>query len=368
MPSEGGKEAFFKARNAILNELHVAYRVPRIELNTLHPSPVRRVGEGKYADVFEVALWTFGKSIEPAQEMPTAGVVAVKILKEEKIDQLMALPEIPSSRKAKRDDRQKRYQEKVQRRAVKLLEYYKRECVVWQRCSGDPAKARENNFVELLGLVESYQNSRLPVFVSRFISEGSVHSYIKDRSKPSLSDKDRILIISDVAKALAFLHNIGTVHRDIKARNVLIERTEERYIGLLADFGASKVLEEVFLQTASSTISQDRWSPPEYLLEVSAQHEETGGGDIWALGCTFLEVLQEQEPWQPYPSETYKVLLCDYRHPVAGESVDLESKLRFRHVEDKCYDIMKKCWTEERQNRIAAGGLYLELRRLAETC
>lgn len=74
--------------------------------------------------------------------------------------------------------------------------------MVWQKCSGDPQKARENNIVELLGLVDSYQDSYLPTFISRLIPEGNILSFISEDSisaktvKPSLSDKHRILIVS----------------------------------------------------------------------------------------------------------------------------------------------------------------------------
>ena len=70
----------------------------------------------------------------------------------------------------------------------------------------------------------------------------------------------------------------------------MLEQTGERFVGLLADFGSSKTLQEDFLRNTSTTRSDRRWEPPEYIKEHGAFHNEEGPGDIWALGCTFLEV------------------------------------------------------------------------------
>ncbi|KAL5492864.1 hypothetical protein ACEPAI_4312 [Sanghuangporus weigelae] len=393
MPTEGAKEVFSRAKNVILKELHGKYGVPRIDPKMLEPLEERVVGYGRFAEVFEVSLVRDDDSrmaatdtsvtiplmtlsrpfdiryfqISQSHNAFIAGRVAVKVMKEDKIGELLTPPPFASASSNGPGMKQDELEEKVKKSVTKLLEYYKRECVVWQKCSGDPKKAREKNIVELLGIAETYQESYLPVFVSRFISEGTIGSYIEHRTKSRLSDKHRILIVSDIANALKFLHAIGIVHRDIKARNILIENAGERYVGLLGDFGSSKMLEGDFLHNMSSTMSQDRWAPPEYLLELGAQHKEKGSGDIWALGCTFLEILQEEEPWKPYLPEIYKPMLCKYQYPMTGESVQSNKSMTFRHVDDRCYEVMKNCWSREKTDRISAADLYLELLKLAKS-
>ncbi|KAL5513659.1 hypothetical protein ACEPAH_4058 [Sanghuangporus vaninii] len=360
---------------SITTELHGTYGVPRIDPEMLEPFEKSVVGYGRFAEVFEVSLVRNDGSRMTATDTLMSrnynalipGRVAVKVMKEDKIDDLLApIPPSVSASANGTGERQVQFEQKIKESVKKLLEYYKRECVVWHKCSGDPNKAREKNIVELLGLAETYQESYLPVFVSRFISEGTLLSYIERPTNPSLSDKHRILIISDIANALKFLHEIGIVHRDIKARNILIENAGERYVGLLGDFGSSKMLGGDFLRNMSSTMSEDRWAPPEYLIECGAQHKEEGSGDIWALGCTFLEILQEKEPWKPYLPEVYKPMLCKYQYPMTGESVQSDTSMTFRHVDDRCYEVMKKCWSREKMDRISAADLYLELLELAK--
>lgn len=107
-----------------------------------------------------------------------------------------------------------------------------------------------------------------------------------------------------LASALAHVHALGIVHRDIKADNVLINKNHAdftRPTAVLADFGHAK---RVMLKDEPATASDDddgancayafarSFRAPE-LFYGSAQYDFAP--DVWAFGCTIAEVLLDGE-------------------------------------------------------------------------
>jgi serine/threonine protein kinase len=53
-------------------------------------------------------------------------------------------------------------------------------------------------------------------------------------------DEDKILrTITMVGLSLSYIHKLGTVHRDLKTQNILVDSIDEKKIYILADFGIS---------------------------------------------------------------------------------------------------------------------------------
>jgi serine/threonine protein kinase len=61
------------------------------------------------------------------------------------------------------------------------------------------------------------------------------------RSKSVVRKVDLVRVLADVARALTRLHAAGHVHRDVKARNVLVARGPG-YGAKLCDFGLARAL------------------------------------------------------------------------------------------------------------------------------
>ena len=59
------------------------------------------------------------------------------------------------------------------------------------------------------------------------------------RSKSVVRKVDLVRVLADVARALTRLHAAGHVHRDVKARNVLVARSPG-YGAKLCDFGLAR--------------------------------------------------------------------------------------------------------------------------------
>lgn len=86
-----------------------------------------------------------------------------------------------------------------------------------------------------------------------------------------------------VADALAYAHEQGTLHRDVKPGNLLLDGTGTVWV---ADFGLAKLAEHENVSRTGDIVGTLSYMPPEsFSGEVDAR------GDIYALGITLYEML-----------------------------------------------------------------------------
>ncbi|OQR84687.1 ATP-binding Cassette (ABC) Superfamily [Achlya hypogyna] len=100
----------------------------------------------------------------------------------------------------------------------------------------------------------------------------------------------RLAIVTDVADALAYLHSFATpvIHRDIKARNVLLG---PQYEAKLTDFGTSRLRMDELTMTAE--IGTTAWIAPEVLKGV----RYTEKADIYSFGVMMSELDTVEVPY-----------------------------------------------------------------------
>ncbi|KAF0933163.1 hypothetical protein E2562_014152 [Oryza meyeriana var. granulata] len=97
--------------------------------------------------------------------------------------------------------------------------------------------------------------------------------------------------VSDVLRGLAYVHGAGIAHCDVKGRNVLVG-TDGR--AMLADFGCARWTVTEDGNAGGVTIR----GTPMFLAPEAARGEAQGtAADIWALGCTVIEMATGGAPW-----------------------------------------------------------------------
>ncbi|QRW06170.1 Tyrosine kinase family catalytic domain protein [Ceratobasidium sp. AG-Ba] len=153
----------------------------------------------------------------------------------------------------------------------KSLKHAAREIYTWYKC-------RHPNVQPLRGLVVF--RSQLGM-VTTWETNGNLPEYLNRHPKAG-----RIEISIQVAEGLAYLHELGVIHGDLKGANVLVSKNG---VARLADFGNATLQEYTlqFTQTSSKESVSLRWAAPELFV----------GGKCSAQADTILEILTGKVPW-----------------------------------------------------------------------
>jgi serine/threonine-protein kinase len=96
-----------------------------------------------------------------------------------------------------------------------------------------------------------------------------------------------------IAKALAYAHGRGVVHRDLTPTNILIERETGRV--LASDFGLARIARSAGSLTAPGVLigTPEYWSP-----EQALGRDSDGAADVYALGCILFLLLSGRLPFE----------------------------------------------------------------------
>ncbi|HET9426292.1 MAG TPA: protein kinase [Gemmatimonadaceae bacterium] len=153
------------------------------------------------------------------------------------------------------------------------------------------ASLMQANIVPVLSTGES---GGLPYYTMPFVEGESLRSRLM-RGEVRADEIPGIL--RDVARALAYAHERGVVHRDIKPDNVLLSGGA----AVVTDFGIAKAIAAARGESAGATLTQFGTSigTPAYMAPEQAAGDPyvDHRADIYALGCMAYELLSGQPPF-----------------------------------------------------------------------
>jgi interleukin-1 receptor-associated kinase 4 len=203
------------------------------------------------------------------------------------------------------------------------------------------------NIVQLMGWSK---DGMAPCLVYAFMEGGSLQDRLACRGSGALvllTVNERILVLSDVARGLAYLHSeVRVIHRDVKSANVLLDRGCQGRIG---DFGIAKSLNDnnagiaVTHMHTEHVMGTQVYMAPEYVRgELSTKV------DVFAFGLVVVETLTGLPVLKP------AVCHCNLLE-MFEEDLDNPTKL-LAHLDKRA------CWDQHKQERIG------RLHSIAERC
>ncbi len=144
------------------------------------------------------------------------------------------------------------------------------------------------NIVQYLGCER--KEFSISIFLE-YISGGSVGSCLRKNGKFEES-LVRSLTRQTLA-GLAYLHDKGVLHRDLKADNILLDVDGTCKI---SDFGISKKTDNIYGNDITNSMQGSVfWMAPEVVRSEGQGY--SAKVDIWSLGCVVLEMFAGRRPW-----------------------------------------------------------------------
>ncbi|KLO16659.1 kinase-like protein [Schizopora paradoxa] len=202
---------------------------------------------------------------------------------------------------------------------------------------------RHKNVLPLLGIIRNFGKYHIAL-VTPWMVNGTVIEYL--RKNPGA---DRLKIITDFVRGLAYLHTLNPPYvHGILTESVLL--VDEHGNGILAGF-ASTMFE-------SSIISKIRYQAPESYSFV--QNGSELKHDIYSFAMVVLSILTGNKPFS-YFNSGYSIISAvksGQRPPRPNQT------LVHRALDDKLWDIIVRCWSQDPDERPSASQILQELEDL----
>ncbi|KAF8632645.1 hypothetical protein AX17_004778 [Amanita inopinata Kibby_2008] len=165
--------------------------------------------------------------------------------------------------------------------------------------------------------------------VSELCCGGELFDYLVEKGR--LSEEETRVIFGQLCLAVAYLHDKGIVHRDLKLENVLLD---ERCRVKLGDFGFTREYERgAFMETFCGTTG---YAAPEMLQRKRYIGPEV---DVWSLGIILYCLLTGTLPFDDDDEDIMrnKIIKGDYEDQ---EWLSLESRDLIKNILEK--DVTKR--------------------------
>ena len=215
------------------------------------------------------------------------------------------------------------------------------------------AEASKAMMLEHPGIVRTFSIERADGFLA-IVQQFVDGSDLKATKHQTRSHKEIARLVGLVAEALAFAHQKGIYHRDLKPGNILIDRQGRPYV---ADFGlAVSESEQMFLP--KQTCGTPHYMPPEQVAGLTRLLD--GRSDIWSLGVILYELLTKRRPFEGLKTtEVFEQI--ENKDPRPPRQIDSSISQELQRICLKCME------RQQRDRYPTADELADDLRHWAES-
>jgi serine/threonine protein kinase len=175
--------------------------------------------------------------------------------------------------------------------AIKIVRSPDREYA--QRLAQEAQALRRFSHPGLVQLFETGVNGDMAYLVMEFVDGPSLDQVLR---QGPLTTAETASVGSSLADALAYAHDQGVVHRDVKPANILIGSDG---LARLTDFGIARLVDTSTLTLTGTMLGTATYMAPEQL----ENHAVGPSADVWSLGIVLLECLTGERVYAGTPSE-----------------------------------------------------------------
>ncbi|KAF0714787.1 Aste57867_3693 [Aphanomyces stellatus] len=180
------------------------------------------------------------------------------------------------------------------------------------------------NIVPFVGA--STDPSSTLALVTAYLPCGNLHD-----AAPSLSVAEKEVVLYDAAAGLLNVHEGGFVHRDVAARNVLVDGNAR---GKLCDFGLCRRVQAAY---GGSHFERQGTFPLKYMAPESLQppHAFSYKTDVYGFGVLLWETFGEEAPFAELPPLEAARLVLEGHRLAPTQAVPA----KYRPLIEACFDV-----------------------------
>lgn len=161
-----------------------------------------------------------------------------------------------------------------------------------RRFQNEIKAARKVSGAFTAAIVDADPEATPPWLATEFIAGPSLQDAVENFG--TMTGQDLILLAAGVAEALAAIHDVGLIHRDLTPSNILLGESGPRVI----DFGISRLVDEQGQAQPSSRIL----GLPGYMSPERIRGEATdASSDVFSLGAVIAFASQGHSPFGEAP-------------------------------------------------------------------
>jgi len=176
--------------------------------------------------------------------------------------------------------------------------------------------------------VYAFEEENDQLFIVLEYIEGSELKDIIEEDELTIDQKWELAI--DIADGIHTAHQNGVLHRDIKSRNIMINKAGKAKI---MDFGLARIEGSERITNPGTTIGTTAYMAPEQL----SGDELDARSDIWAYGVVLYELFTGHLPFEAaYESAIMYAITENDPVPVSERSEDVPERIAY--VIDRCLE------------------------------
>lgn len=171
----------------------------------------------------------------------------------------------------------------------------------------------------LLAVVECFRQDGVLCVVTEYCEAGHVAARLEVARSTGVELKQELLFhwFTQALLAVSFLHDRGCLHRDLRARRLLLAASGQVQLSGVA---VSTLLQRA-LRASAPDLEAVRYLAPELVAATSSDRDfpgsgaatasHTGASDLWALGVILFELLTLRPPYtHPHPRSLAEHILA----------------------------------------------------------
>jgi len=133
--------------------------------------------------------------------------------------------------------------------------------------------------------------SRNRHFIAMELVHGGPLRSLMNRSPDRDHARKVLAALADAARGLAYAHDQGVVHRDVKPANILVTRSGKAKV---ADFGLARAIDQTSMTTEGKVLGTASYLSP----EQARGRRAINASDVYSMGVILYEVATGATPFQ----------------------------------------------------------------------